>query len=239
MPHSRLPVVYTQLRSPTRLATPSLPCHHLCSMLPHLGLHHIQAHNLLAHIPGPLPPPLPPGELHRHGLECLLRAAERMEPRAVLGGLTGMAGAWFGAGAVGPAGGPAGEWRRRHAVVMALSQAVGACKQVRGELGRRQCACGSLPVHLSIILAKGFYGHAVLRFDLLANPITGTQLGPATNTCTLIVTPRTPRPDMCYKLSRVATPRSLCTSPVHLPRAGLANSMAARPPDTQPCPTPQ
>ncbi|KAG2490288.1 hypothetical protein HYH03_011240 [Edaphochlamys debaryana] len=62
------------------------------------------------------------GELHRHGLECATRAAEQLDAGCVLAAAVDMTRAWAADG----------DWRRRHAVLMCLSQVVGACKQVVG-----------------------------------------------------------------------------------------------------------
>ncbi|KAG2434303.1 hypothetical protein HXX76_008026 [Chlamydomonas incerta] len=63
------------------------------------------------------------GELHRHGLECATRAADALDSGAVLRAVVDMTGAWAA---------DASDWRRRHAVMMCLSQVVGSVKDVVG-----------------------------------------------------------------------------------------------------------
>ncbi|KAG2447427.1 hypothetical protein HYH02_007753 [Chlamydomonas schloesseri] len=63
------------------------------------------------------------GELHRHGLECATRAADSLDSGAMLRAVVDMTGAWAA---------DASDWRRRHAVLMCLSQVVGSVKEVVG-----------------------------------------------------------------------------------------------------------
>ncbi|EFJ46086.1 hypothetical protein VOLCADRAFT_105724 [Volvox carteri f. nagariensis] len=63
------------------------------------------------------------GELHRYGLECALRAADQLDSAAMLGAVVDMTTAWARDNS---------DWRKRHAVLMCLSQVVGACKEVVG-----------------------------------------------------------------------------------------------------------
>ncbi|GLC44476.1 hypothetical protein PLESTB_000069200 [Pleodorina starrii] len=63
------------------------------------------------------------GEMHRYGLECAIRAADSLESAAILRAVVDMTTAWARDGS---------DWRRRHAVLMCLSQVVGSCKEVVG-----------------------------------------------------------------------------------------------------------
>ncbi|GIL90001.1 hypothetical protein Vretimale_18016 [Volvox reticuliferus] len=60
-------------------------------------------------------------EMHRYGLECAIRAAEQLESAAMLRAVVDMTAAWAQ---------DASDWRKRHAVLMCLSQVVGSCKEV-------------------------------------------------------------------------------------------------------------
>jgi hypothetical protein len=64
--------------------------------------------------------------MHRYGLECALRASDQLERAAVLRAVVDMTTAWARDGS---------DWRRRHAVLMCLSQVVGSCKEVRQGAG--------------------------------------------------------------------------------------------------------
>ncbi|GFR52023.1 hypothetical protein Agub_g14447 [Astrephomene gubernaculifera] len=64
------------------------------------------------------------GDLHQHGLECATRAADALDSAAVLRAVVDMTTAWARDGS---------DWRRRHAVLLCLSQVIGSCKEVVGE----------------------------------------------------------------------------------------------------------